>query len=540
MQGQWERLKGKIYPDRLAEQLTALETDETLVSYKKQREQMAKDPYRPIYHMSSLSSMGDPNGLCQWQGRYHLFYQFGPEGSNRCHWGHCYADDLVHWRDLPPALYPDTELHCFSGQTLVEDERVIAIYHGKESGNSTATATDPLLLNWEKHPDNPVIPNLKTDEYERPYNVFDPCIWKEEDGYYSISGTSIDGYIRERRRSASHLFYSKDLSQWKYLHPLLIDDVFCDLGEDGAVPNFLPIGHGKHILLLFSHKRAARYYIGEYDRGTHRFTPEYHGRINHGPFGGGHVACPSATIDSNGRCITILNCADGRQGPQSEWGRCMTLPWQLSLQEDTMLAIEPVDEVKSLRYNHDRFADIALSANEERVLDSVGGRAIELDLTVEMGTAREVGVYVLRSPNGRERTKISIYNHGHPKTNDSLQIDTSHASLRTDLVGKPPETAPFYVGTDRRIRLRAFIDRSLIEVFADNGECKAEWAFPRKGIDKIFPLFSRQCAVARAYPEREDSNGISLFSIGGEAQIVSLDVWQMRSIWPELKYQEGT
>ena len=55
----------------------------------------------------------------------------------------------------------------------------------------------------------------------------------------------------------------------KYLHPLLIDDVFCDLGEDGAVPNFLPIGHGKHILLLFSHKRAARYYIGEYGPWGH-------------------------------------------------------------------------------------------------------------------------------------------------------------------------------------------------------------------------------------------------------------------------------
>ena len=61
-----------------------------------------------------------------------------------------------------------------------------------------------------------------------------------------------------------------------------------------------------------------------------------------------------------------------------------------------MLAIEPVDEVKSLRYHHDGFADIPLSANEERVLDSVGGKAIEIDLTVDMGTAREVGVYVLR------------------------------------------------------------------------------------------------------------------------------------------------
>ena len=145
------------------------------------------------------------------------------------------------------------------------------------------------------------------------------------DGYYSISGTSANGWIRERRRSASHLFYSKDLTHWKYLHPLLIDDVFCDLGEDGAVPNFLPIGNGKHILLLFSHKRSARYYIGEYDYGTHKFTPEYHGRINHGTFGGGMASCPSATIDSRGRLIAILNCSDGRQSEEAASGLCMTL-----------------------------------------------------------------------------------------------------------------------------------------------------------------------------------------------------------------------
>ena len=159
----------------------------------KRREAWASDPYRPIYHMSSLYGMGDANGLCEWQGRYHLFYQFGPPDVDRVHWGHCYSEDLVHWYDLPPALYPDTELHCFSGQCLVEDDRVVAIYHGKMSGNSIATASDPLLLNWKKHPNNPVIPNVETNEYEQPYNVFDPCIWKEEDGYYSISGTSTNG-----------------------------------------------------------------------------------------------------------------------------------------------------------------------------------------------------------------------------------------------------------------------------------------------------------------------------------------------------------
>ena len=425
----WEKLRDKTYPDTESEQLTALETDETVRDYRKRREGWASDPYRPIYHMSSLYGMGDANGLCEWQGRYHLFYQFGPPGANRVHWGHCYSEDLVHWHDLPPALYPYTELHCFSGQCLVEDERVIALYHGKMSGNSIATASDPLLLNWKKHPNNPVIPNVETNQYEQPYNVFDPCIWKEEDGYYSISGTSANGWIRERRRSASHLFYSQDLTHWEYLHPLLIDDVFCDLGEDGAVPNFLPIGNGKHILLLFSHKRSARYYIGEYDYGTHRFTPEYHGRINHGTFGGGMVSCPSATIDSRGRLIAILNCSDGRQSEEAASGLCMTLPWHLTLKADNALAMEPVEEVKNLRATHTRLTDIAVSANKERVLDNVAGKAIEIDMTVEIGTAREFGLYVFRSPNGDERTKISIYNHRHGKTNDSLQIDTSYSSL---------------------------------------------------------------------------------------------------------------
>jgi len=117
----WEKLKGKIYPDTLDEQIKALEKDETFLSYKERRKQLALDPYRPLYHISSLSNMGDPNGLCHWQNRYHLFYQFGPEDANRAHWGHLYSSDLVHWEDLPPALYPDTELHCYSGQTLVEE-----------------------------------------------------------------------------------------------------------------------------------------------------------------------------------------------------------------------------------------------------------------------------------------------------------------------------------------------------------------------------------------------------------------------------------
>ena len=115
------------FPDTLEDQLRALESDEELQEYVAGREALAADPARPLYHFSPpVNLMNDPNGLCQWQGRYHLFYQFVPHGSVEpgergpvC-WGHTVSEDLVNWRDLPIALHPAVERDCYSGQTLVE------------------------------------------------------------------------------------------------------------------------------------------------------------------------------------------------------------------------------------------------------------------------------------------------------------------------------------------------------------------------------------------------------------------------------------
>ena len=214
--------------------------------------------------------MNDPNGLCFWQGRWHLFYQYRPGGAeDRVHWGHTVSDDLIHWRDLPLALYPNTEKDCYSGQALVEDDRVIAIYHGTESGNAIATASDPLLLNWRKHPNNPIIPIVPVDDDGLPYRVFDPCIWKQDDGYYySVSGTYKDGERSIDCQGIDHLFRSRDLAEWEHIGALLEDTFFAERGEDQAVPVFWHLSDfdgkpsGKHMLLLFSHKRSGRCYVG--------------------------------------------------------------------------------------------------------------------------------------------------------------------------------------------------------------------------------------------------------------------------------------
>ena len=147
-------MAGAQFPLTLEEQWQALADNAEVQVYSAERERLADDPARPLYHFSPPGEwMNDPNGLCQWGGRYHLFYQYNrdrlePIGSPRQHrgisWGHAVSDDLVNWRDLPIALRPvGEELGCYSGQTLVDGDRVIATYHAPFAGNVITLASDP-------------------------------------------------------------------------------------------------------------------------------------------------------------------------------------------------------------------------------------------------------------------------------------------------------------------------------------------------------------------------------------------------------------
>ncbi len=86
---------------------------------------------------------------------------------------------------------------------------------------------------------------------------------------------------------------------------------------------------------------------------------------------------------------------------------------------------------------------------------------------------------------------------------------TSRASLAADVLPRAPETAPVCLAPEEPLELRIFVDRSVVEVFV-NG---------------------RQCVAVRVYPERPDSVGVVLRSQGAASRLLSLDAWQMHSIW---------
>ncbi len=71
--------------------------------------QRAKDPYRFGFHLMPPSGwMNDPNGLCWYQGEYHVFYQYSPLDAHRgqIFWGHWSSPDMLSWTQHPVFLYP--------------------------------------------------------------------------------------------------------------------------------------------------------------------------------------------------------------------------------------------------------------------------------------------------------------------------------------------------------------------------------------------------------------------------------------------------
>jgi len=193
------------------------------------------------------------------------------------------------------------------------------------------------------------------------------------------------------------------------------------------------------------------------------------------------------------------------------WGGVMSLPRVLSLAADGSLLIEPIPELRRLWVNHRRYENLTLTG--DMPVDDVTGDCLELTLEIEPGGAKQVGLKVRRSPAGEEETVIT-----YDPAAKTLSLDVTKSSLSKDVrYGWP---SPFNVtnGSDVRVqdaplelrdgeplRLRVFLDRSIIEVFA-NG---------------------RQCVTQRIYPSRDDALGVVLFSKGGVAEATSLDAWDM-------------
>jgi beta-fructofuranosidase len=465
------------------------EIDASAMAACKLREQLLSDPARPGYHFvmpEGIAIPFDPNGAIFWKGRYHLFYIFQDKrtGKKSDHWGHVSSTDLFHWRHHPTGLLEG----MYSGNCFINKEGVPTIcYHQVGQGNAMAVALDDDLNEWQKLESNPITPKTEEgDEHHGKYRSWDPHAWLEGDTYYAIFGGKRPAIARSPTLSG----------EWQYVGDLFAHGVEgVELDEDVSCADLFKLGD-KDVLLCISHRLGCRYYLGEWK--NEQFYPEFHEQMS---WVDNAFFAPESMIDRQGRRIMWAWLLDYREfGIRWEhgWSGTMSLPRVLSLSEDGQLQMDVPEEIEALRYGAYTKENIELQSGTDLVIDEISGNSLELFVEMESAEASAFGVKVRVSPDGQEETVI-VYD----ATEGKLKVDTRNSGPED--TPKSVEAGPFELREGERLKLRVFVDKSVVEIFAN----------------------SRQAVMRRIYPAKPDSVGVSLFSTGGTTQVHTLQSWKI-------------
>lgn len=387
------------------------------------------DAQKPEYHYTPPANwMNDPNGLIQWKGLYHMFYQYNPLGAYhyRIHWGHAVSLDLIHWTDLPVALLPD-EMYdqdgCWSGCAFDNEGVPALMYTGFTDGQQVpclATSQDDLQT-LTKYRGNPVIAG--PPEGLDVLGFRDHCVWREGEMWYQAIGSGIRDV-----GGAVLLYSSADLKAWEYVGPILVGDKHQTepllTGTMWECPDLFRLDD-KHVLSISveheSQPLYTAYFVGKY--ANYRFEPEGIYRLDYGT----SFYAPQSFLDERGRRILIGWLREERDGDaqrEAGWSGAMSIPRVLEMREDGKLGMKPLPELESLRGEVYEWRDVALGDGEAFVPDDLAGELVELEIDVELGDAEEFGLYVRCSPEREELTYIYFR-----RADAMVGIDTSRASL---------------------------------------------------------------------------------------------------------------
>jgi beta-fructofuranosidase len=489
------------------------------------RERFLADPYRPGYHFCVPEDMGmpgDPNGAFYHGGRYHLMYLYNRNGTGFC-WGHISSKDLVHWRHHPDAIGPGgSDEGCFSGGAFVDDDGTAYLSYWMlwgAKGIGLARSRGPSFDTWTKLEANPVIRSTEfgITEAKGPdgkpflYGSADPSnIWKKDGRYYILTGNllvlnkigRVPDAPLDQQGDRLYLLASDDLKTWKYLHVFYErNPQWTDRSEDNMCPSFLPLPSGpeggppskKHLLLFIAHNRGCQYYVGDYRND--RFYPENHGRMS---WVDNTYFAPEALVDGQGRQIMWAWLTDNPPAEERNgWSGVYGLPRSLWLGDDGTLRMRPVKELESLRCHEKTWKAMSVAAGKPQRLEGVTGDSCEVEMTIEPAAAKRVGLKVRAAADGKEETLLYY---------DAERKELVFDAARSGATGRTiVERAPLALAKGEALHLRVFVDKSIVEVYAND----------------------RQSIGRRVYPTQSDSQGIALFAEGGEATFQQVRAWEM-------------
>ncbi len=461
-----------------------------------------QEPHRPRYHFTPPAKwMNDPNGMVYYDGEYHLFYQYYPDGTvwGPMHWGHAVSTDLVRWEQLPIALYPDSLGLIFSGSAVVDWKNTSGLgvggqpplvamytYHdmAKEKAGAAVFQTQAIAYSndrgrtWTKYVGNPVVPNPGLKDMRDP-----KVIWHEASQRWIMVLAAGD---RVR------LFASYNLRQWQP-----VSEFGATVGAHGGVwecPDLFPLklegsGETKWVLLVSINPgapnggSATQYFVGDFDGSTFTIDPSFAssvgvaGRepsrgvwVDYGRDNYAGVTWADVPAEDGRRLFLgwMSNWDYARDVPTGVWRSAMTIPRALTLHRTAgglRLFSTPVKELRALRTE-------TASTPSQRVTGA-------LALRVPQGTtaaSAEVDVEFVVTPGSVTDVALELTN----SAGDRYRVgyDAAAKQFYSDRTATPQGFSPSFasavhraprISADSIVRMHLYLDRASVELFADGG-----------------------------------------------------------------------
>jgi fructan beta-fructosidase len=454
-------------------------------------ENLYREKDRPQFHFTSRRGWhNDPNGLVFYEGTYHLFYQHNPLGWpwGNMTWGHAVSTDLVHWKELAPALYPDSLGTIFSGSAVVDwnntaqlqqgNDKTLVAFYTAAGGTSSWSANKPFTqcmaystdkgITWTKYNQNPVLPHILAENR-------DPKVAWDEEGRQWVMALYLD-------KNMYALYSSADLKTWKELQRINLEEVaecpdFFQIALDGnnARKKWVLTGANGHFM------------AGTFD--GKQFRPET--KSYPSEWGKNYYAVQSYSDLKDGRRIQIGWMA-GAEFRGMPFNQQMSFPRELTLKttpDGIRLFAVPAREI-SLLHGEKKSWQETMVKPENSLLDPFKNDLYHIiaEFAADKSTAQEFGFNI----------------HG-------FQI---MYNKRTGMIKavRPSDNAVSEVKVRPirgRIRMEILLDRTSVELFINDGEVP----------------------MAFYYIANEDNKKMALVSEGGDVKLNSLDVFELKSAW---------
>jgi fructan beta-fructosidase len=442
------------------------------------------EKHRPQLHFSPASNwMNDPNGMVFHNGDYHLFYQYYPDSTvwGPMHWGHAVSKDLVRWKHLPIALYPDSLGYIFSGSAVVDKSNtsgfgtverppLVAIFTYHNEAKAKSGAIDAQYqgvaysnddgLTWTKYPSNPVLKNQGIPDFRDP-KVF----WHEETKKWIMILAAKDHV---------ELWNSPNLREWSKL-----SDFGIDYGSHGGVwecPDLFPLpargsGETKWVMLVSINPggpnggSATQYFIGDFD--GRKFTAAVDKRntswLDYGPDNYAGVTWSNAPNNRKIFLGWMGNWDYAQVVPTETWRSANTVPRDLEL-------VKTNEDYRVVSRVAPEFVSAAQPAETFDVTDVMDSIMLNRDTEDDFSTS------ILTGEIGAESFNVQFYNSvdqrvviGYDAEKNEFYIDRSNSgntNFSPDFVKKA--SAP-RLSTTATIPFTIVSDHSSVEVFFDDG-----------------------------------------------------------------------